>query len=95
LQSLDALPSREIERWRRYWTEEPWGPWRDNMHTALLAVEVRRPQLGPGDERPTTETFMLHHVEDAKAAQNARMIATLETQAIKSERAERRKRKKP
>lgn len=26
----------------RYWKEEPWGPWRDNLHAAIIAREVRR-----------------------------------------------------
>lgn len=28
-----------------YWKAEPWGPWRDNMHAALIAREIRRPWL--------------------------------------------------
>lgn len=26
---------------RRYWAEEPWGPWRDNLHTAMVCREIR------------------------------------------------------
>jgi phosphoenolpyruvate synthase/pyruvate phosphate dikinase len=27
---------------RRYWGEEPWGAYRDNIHAAIVAREVRR-----------------------------------------------------
>ena len=26
----------------RHWLEEPWGPFRDNMHAAMIAREVRK-----------------------------------------------------
>jgi hypothetical protein len=26
----------------RYWAEEPWGSYRDNVHAAIIAREVRR-----------------------------------------------------
>jgi len=39
---------REYISWQRYWTVEPWGPYRDNLHAAILAREIRRPQVKPG-----------------------------------------------
>lgn len=42
------MTQRAYLGWRRYWRAEPWGPWRDNMHTALLAKELRRPQVRRG-----------------------------------------------
>lgn len=44
--------------WGRYWEEEPWGPWRDNVHIAMLAREIRRPQMQPYS-RISLEQFML------------------------------------
>lgn len=89
--ALDALPEREIERWRRYWGEEPWGPHRDNMHAALIAVEVLRPHMPEGSRALTIADFMLEHPEEVKARKNTQIMALLETQAIKAERAERRR----
>jgi hypothetical protein len=50
--------AREYESWRRYWSAEPWGPWRDNLHTAILAKEIRRPQMQRG-ARINLESFMV------------------------------------
>lgn len=44
----DSLTQRAYLRWRVYWDYEPWGPWRDNMHAALICREVRRPQQARG-----------------------------------------------
>ncbi len=27
---------------QRYWHEEPWGAYRDNIHAAIIAREIRR-----------------------------------------------------
>lgn len=37
-----SMSLRSYLGWRRYWDEEPWGPWRDNLHTAIIAKEIRR-----------------------------------------------------
>lgn len=37
-----AMPRRVYDGWRLYWNEEPWGPWRDNLHTAVVARELAR-----------------------------------------------------
>lgn len=44
----DSLTQREYFNWQKYWVEEPWGPYRDNLHAAVIAREVRRPNLRRG-----------------------------------------------
>lgn len=39
---VDDLPAADFDRLRRFYAEEPWGSWRDNMHAAMIAREVRR-----------------------------------------------------
>lgn len=46
----------------RYWTEEPWGTWRDNAHAAIIAREVKRLGLKRG-ARVQMDDFMLVHPE--------------------------------
>jgi len=45
---LATTTQAEYLGWQRFWRAEPWGPYRDNLHTAILAREIRRPQLKPG-----------------------------------------------
>ncbi len=39
------MPASEFDRWAQYWAAEPWGPFRDNMHAAMLAVQVLKPHV--------------------------------------------------
>ncbi len=59
LTEVDAMPAREFNEWARYWEEEPWGPYRDNLHAAMLCVETLRPHLSKGARVPEIENFML------------------------------------
>lgn len=53
---VEELGSTDFDMLRRYWLEEPWGPWRDNLHAALIAREVRR---GNFKGQHQLDTFML------------------------------------
>jgi hypothetical protein len=66
---LLELPDRELQRWARYWAIEPWGPHRDNIHTAMLCVQVLRPYL-PDNSKIGIDDFML---KDAKEIKHNRM----------------------
>lgn len=43
-----SMTQRAYLGWQRYWDDEPWGPYRDNMHAAIIAREVRRPYMRRG-----------------------------------------------
>jgi hypothetical protein len=48
----------------RYWDAEPWGPWRDNMHAALICRELRRPHLKDPTSPTPLDVFMLRDPEE-------------------------------
>lgn len=49
-ETKSSMGNCEYLSWQRYWNQEPWGAWRDNIHAAVIAREVRRPQLRRGSE---------------------------------------------
>lgn len=57
-----SLSQREYLGWQQYWQEEPWGPYRANIHAALIAREIRRPQLRKG-AKCELDDFMLVNPE--------------------------------
>lgn len=59
------MPARDVEMLQRFWAHEPWGPWRDNMHAAIIAAEIRRPNLKKGS-RVSLADFMLRHPADVE-----------------------------
>jgi hypothetical protein len=38
---VDDIGASDIDMMTRYWSEEPWGSVRDNLHAAIIAREVR------------------------------------------------------
>ena len=81
----DSLTAREYTSWQRYWEEEPWGPWRDNMHAAIIAREVRRPQLKSGAQNGL-DAFIMKSVKTRQKEVAAQVWTMLKTIARKVKR---------
>lgn len=71
-----SMTQRSYLGWRRLWDEEPWGPWRDNMHAAILAREIRLARVKPGS-KVDLEQFMVRTPKDAKQGAESRMLSGL------------------
>jgi hypothetical protein len=78
LDEIDELPGREFEAWSRYWNEEPWGPYRDNMHAAMLAVQFIRPHLKEGTKVPPIAEFMFRIPDEKPVSGFRSLVASLE-----------------
>ena len=39
---VHELGCTDFDLLQRYWHEEPWGAYRDNVHAAIIAREIRR-----------------------------------------------------
>ncbi len=39
---IEEFSVTDIDLLSRYWNQEPWGSYRDNLHAAMIAREVRR-----------------------------------------------------
>lgn len=59
------MTQRSYLGWQRYWDQEPWGPWRDNLHAAIVAREVRRTRVKPSARVPL-EQFMVRNPEERR-----------------------------
>lgn len=58
---VDDLPATDYDLLWKYWKKEPWGPYRDNLHSAIIAREVRRGNFkGPH----VLDQFMVMDQED-------------------------------
>jgi hypothetical protein len=77
----EAMPQRLYSRWQSYFVAEPWGPWRDNMHTAILAREIRR--TIPGAKLPDMSVWMIRDPEERAAEATGQVLSTLGTMAVK------------
>jgi hypothetical protein len=55
---LESLTPAAYHKWERYWLDEPWGPWRDNLHVAILGRAFAEPYLKRG-ARVDMDRFMI------------------------------------
>lgn len=86
-----SMTLRSYVGWRKYWNEEPWGPWRDNLHTAIIAREIRRGRVKP-NAHIDMEQFMVKNPKERVKGAEAKMFSGLASVAtrISSEEAMRR-----
>jgi len=70
------MSQREYLSWRKYWEVEPWGSWRDNAHAAIIAREIRRPQLKKGT-KVSIEDFMMTPPEHRQQQANSHYLGLL------------------
>lgn len=63
---VDDLPAQDFDLLVRFYEEEPWGAWRDNMHAAIIAREVRR--IRWPRQRASLSTWLLEHPARRAAA---------------------------
>ena len=68
---VEQMPARDFELLSAYWMHEPWGAWRDNLHAAIIATEIVRPNLKKG-ARVGVDTFMLRHPGEIEEERQAK-----------------------
>lgn len=56
------MPAADFHLLSRYYQEEPWGAWRDNMHAALIAREIARTRMKPRAQIDL-DPWMVQHPE--------------------------------
>lgn len=74
-----AMSASDIQLMHRYWQEEPWGAYRDNLHTGMIAAAVVNAS-GRFKKEARADHFMLKVKEPEQAGKNLvqalRMMAT-------------------
>lgn len=73
------MPASDHDLLIRYWGEEPWGPYRDNMHAAIIATEVRR-TLTP-KSKVDFDAFMIAHPKRRERAKKKQLLETFKALA--------------
>lgn len=67
------LPTDDYDLLLRYWQEEPWGAWRDNVHAAIIARQLVR--LQNPRAQVSLDDFMLIDPEKRRAANVDGLVA--------------------
>lgn len=77
------MPLSEYSQWQRYWDEEPWGPWRDNLHAALIARKVHNMLRGKNSPAASIDEFMLTDKDTHQTKQKRSFIDWLKSVGTK------------
>lgn len=80
---VNALPLSDLHLLGCYWEEEPWGPWRDNLHAGLIAATVAN--SGPRKLRRISQPkdFMLTQVHKRREKGRRALLSALRAMAKK------------
>lgn len=80
--------------WQRYWDVEPWGPWRDNLHAAIISREIRRRGARRG-ARIGVDQFMVKSPTTRRKESEQNLFTLLQavSTGVSPAEAERRRRK--
>jgi hypothetical protein len=68
------MGSSELEEWRAFWLREPWGPYRDNVHAALICSLIANAFRGKSSRPISYQEFMLSDRTQHKARKTAEFI---------------------
>lgn len=71
---MDQCPASEFVAWQKYYRQEPWGPWRDNLHSALTIQAIYNAMTG---KKVKADEFM-YRPPMTDAERHARIRAALD-----------------
>lgn len=71
-----SLSQSAYRRWQLYWIIEPWGSFRDNLHAAMIAAQVRALRMKKG-QRIALEPFMVVDPRSRERQNRAGFLALL------------------
>lgn len=66
---LETVSAGDFDLMKRHFNEEPWGPWRDNLHAGLIVSAVVNAFRGEKTRAYTYQDFMF--VDEQTAMERA------------------------
>lgn len=62
---LERLTPAQYMKAERFWLEEPWGPWRDNLHAAIISRAALAPHVRKGTKIDMDAFMIRDRAEEA------------------------------
>ena len=75
------MPLSEVEGWRAFYNLQPFGPWRDNYHSAMVAHILASAHRNPNRPAPRMSEFMYKDPITAQRERDAQALAFFEVRA--------------
>lgn len=77
------MPASEMAEWELFYSLEPFGTWRDNMHAGIIASLLANIHRGKSTKRFTPQDFMLLDGETHKRERNLGLMNLMSSVAKK------------
>ena len=61
-----SVSARDVDEMARLFRDEPWGPWRDNLHAGLIASTMANAFRGKDTKPYSYEDFMLMSPDESR-----------------------------
>lgn len=75
VREVEEFGASELGEWESYWRQEPWGPYRDNLHAGLICSVLANIHRRSGSPEITYEDFMLKDKDQHKQLETRRALA--------------------
>ncbi len=75
------MGASELREWQMFWAREPWGSYRDNLHTGVLASLIVNALRAKGTKAVTYQDFMLVDKDDHRKKKTGETVAWLKAVA--------------
>lgn len=82
---IDQMPSSEFTEWMAFYEIEPFGPSRDNVHSAMICSLLYNANRGKRQEALTVTDFMLKDVDAKRESDTAQFMSGLRSLAKRKE----------
>jgi hypothetical protein len=86
---IESWPQDHVAEWREFYLMQPFGPWRDNMHAALIASTLANSNRPKGSAPITLDVFMYRDADDTIAWRKQKDLEAFEAIAHQIERVKR------
>lgn len=75
------MPAAEVMGWRTFYELEPFGPWRDNFHAAMVAHIMANAHRGKNSRPLELADFFYSDPETRRNKNDAEVLGALEAMA--------------
>jgi hypothetical protein len=75
------MPSKHFREWSAYYKIEPFGQWRDNWHSAILATIAANANRNPNSPPIHMSDFMYEDPIEARRRKDAEFLSFIEQKA--------------
>lgn len=81
VRELEQWPASEVLGWQAFYRIQPFGPWRDNLHSAQIAHILAAVNTPSGKPKPRLQDYMYQDPETRRRNEERQALAWFDIRA--------------